>query len=75
MGNDDSLVVAQIADETCAVGVVAEDGAVISDREGVYSTGMCGTRGEVIGDIDRGYLVRQGDVESPATLSDRKSVV
>ena len=68
MGDDDSLVVAEVADEAGAVGVVAEDGAVISDREGIYGCGVRGPRGEIVGDVHRGNLVWQGDVESPAAL-------
>ena len=71
MGDDDSLVIAEVAHQTGAVGVIAEDGAVISDREGIYGGGMRGPRGEIVGDVDRGDLVWQGDVESPAALPEK----
>jgi hypothetical protein len=50
--------------ETGAVGVVAEDRAVISDSEGIYGPGVRRACGEIVGDIDRRDLVGQRDVEA-----------
>ena len=71
MGDDDSLVVTEVAHETGAVGVVAENRAVISDGESIYGPGVRRARGEIVGDVDRRDLVGQRDVESPATLPEK----
>jgi hypothetical protein len=65
---DDVLIIAEIADESGAVSVVAEDGAIVSDGECINRRSVCGACRQIIGNIDRGDLVGQCDVESATAL-------
>ena len=69
VGDHQSEVVAQVAHQAGAVGVVAED-AVALDRERVDRRRVRGARGELVRDVDRGDLVGQGDVEPAAATAE-----
>jgi len=54
--------------QACAICVVADEGPVVADGEGVLRGGMVRHAGELISQHLRRRSVRQGDVQSPAAL-------
>ncbi len=69
--DDETEVVAQVADEPRAIGVVAENGSVLLHRQRVDRTCMGGAGGELVGDVDGGDFVRQRDVQAAAALGEK----
>ncbi len=72
MGNDQSEVVAQVAHQAGAVGVVAED-AVGARRERVHRRSVRGPGRQLVRHVHRSDLVRQGDVQAPAALREERA--
>ncbi len=52
----------QVGDEAEAVGIVAEDGAVVAHHQHVDGADALGDRGQFVDEAERALLVRQGDV-------------
>jgi len=68
--DDDPEVVAQIAHQACAIGVVAEDGVVVLQRQRVDRRGVCGARGELLRHLDRRDFVGHRDVQAAPTAAE-----
>jgi len=68
--DDEPEVVTEVADETGAIGVVAEQCSVFLQRERVDCTRVSGAGSELCGDVDGGYFMRQRDIQSAAALGE-----